>query len=80
MTTISINTNDLEPQIFRRVAFPLATFEYLKEVQRNTPGIPMNNNQVLAMILREHRQLKQVNNTSGEHKNGTEFYSEQEGD
>lgn len=48
------------PVIFRQVAFPLPTFDYLKafireyEVQHHAS---LTNNQALAIILSEHEQL-----------------------
>ncbi len=58
-----------EPLVFRQVAFPLSAFDYLKEFQRGyekTHGVRLNNNQVLAVILAEH---KKTNEESGEHWN-----------
>lgn len=57
-----------EPLIFRQVAFPLSAFDYLKEYQRShekTYGVRLNNNQTLALILAEH---KQMNEDSGEQR------------
>jgi len=44
--------------IFRRVAFPLRAFDYLKQFQREQEakhGVRLTNNQALAQILSEHQ-------------------------
>lgn len=49
-----------EPLVFRQVAFTVSAFDYLKEFQRGyekTHGVRLNNNQVLAVIFAEHKQL-----------------------
>jgi 3-deoxy-D-manno-octulosonate 8-phosphate phosphatase KdsC-like HAD superfamily phosphatase len=60
------------PPVFRRFALPVATFDYLKEVQRTYAkehgGAYLNNNEVLEMILKEHQQITKVKMTSGEQK------------
>lgn len=64
-----INQEKMEPLVFRQVAFPLSAFDYLKEYQRRhekTHGVRLNNNQTLALILAEH---KQMNEDSGEQWN-----------
>lgn len=46
--------------IFRRVAFPLRAFDYLKQFQREQEakhGIRLTNNQALAQILSEHQHI-----------------------
>lgn len=48
-----------EQIIFRQVAFPVSAFDYLKDFQRDIEqktGQRLNNNQVLARIMAEHRQ------------------------
>ncbi|MBI2277489.1 MAG: hypothetical protein HYU74_09075 [Dechloromonas sp.] len=48
-----------EQLVFRQVAFPVSAFDYLKEVQRGIEqqtGLRLNNNQVLARIMAEHRE------------------------
>lgn len=44
--------------VFRQIAFPLNTFDYLKSFQRtyaDRHGVTLNNNQALAVILAEHQ-------------------------
>lgn len=53
---------NMGPLVFRQVAFPLASFDYLKEMQRDYErkhGTKLNNNQVLALILAEHQQMNE---------------------
>lgn len=53
-----IHPNSNEQLVFRQVAFPVSSFDYLKEVQRGIAqksGQRLNNNQVLARIMAEHR-------------------------
>lgn len=48
-----------EAVVFRQVAFPVSAFDHLKECQRayeQQHGTRLNNNQVLALILAEHKQ------------------------
>lgn len=55
-----IHPNSNEQLVFRQVAFPVSAFDYLKEVQRDIEretGQRLNNNQVLARIMAEHRQF-----------------------
>ncbi|MBS1129423.1 MAG: hypothetical protein H6R16_425 [Proteobacteria bacterium] len=54
-----IHPNNSEQLVFRQVAFPVSAFDYLKDFQRDIErrtGERLNNNQVLARILGEHRQ------------------------
>ncbi|UCV22514.1 hypothetical protein [Ferribacterium limneticum] len=54
-----IHPNSSEQLVFRQVAFPVSAFDYLKDFQRDIErqtGQRLNNNQVLARILAEHRQ------------------------
>lgn len=54
-----IHPNSTEQLVFRQVAFPVSAFDYLKELQRDIErrtGEHLNNNQVLARIMAEHRQ------------------------
>lgn len=55
-----IHPNNSEQLIFRQVAFPVSAFDYLKDFQRDIErrtGQRLNNNQVLARIMAEHRQF-----------------------
>lgn len=48
----------MAPPVFRQIAFPLTTFDYLKTFQRryaDKHGVTLNNNQTLAVILAEHQ-------------------------
>lgn len=57
-----IHPNSNEQLVFRQVAFPMSAFDYLKEVQRGIErktGQRLNNNQVLALIMAEHRQFNE---------------------
>ena len=57
------NTN----MVFRQFALPVATFDYLKDYQRGYErkhGVRLNNNQLLVVILAEHKEL---NGDSEEH-------------
>lgn len=61
-----------ERTIFREFALPLSAFNYLKNWQRDYQarhGVSVNNNQALAIILREHQQHSGV---SGEDRHGRE--------
>ena len=61
--------NRTEALVFRQVAFPLSAFDYLKEFQReyeSRHGVRLNNDQTLALILAEHRQITEG---SGEQQN-----------
>jgi hypothetical protein len=61
-----------ERTIFREFALPLSAFNYLKNWQRDFQarhGVSINNNQALAIILREHQQQSGV---SGEDRHGRE--------
>jgi len=54
------NTMQHEKCVFRSFALPVPTFDYLKEFQRGYErkhGVFLNNNQVLAVILDQHKQL-----------------------
>lgn len=54
-----IHPNSNEQLVFRQVAFPVSSFDYLKVYQRDIErqtGQRLNNNQVLARIMAEHRQ------------------------
>jgi hypothetical protein len=55
-----IHPNNTEQLVFRQVAFPVSSFDYLKDYQRGIEqktGQRLNNNQVLARIMAEHRQF-----------------------
>lgn len=48
-----------EAVVFRSIAFPVSVFDYLKDFQRQYKGkhgIDLTNNQVIAIILKEHQQ------------------------
>lgn len=54
-----IHPNSSEQLVFRQVAFPVSAFDHLKDYQRcieQRTGERLNNNQVLARIMAEHRQ------------------------
>lgn len=47
-----------EQLVFRQVAFPVSSFDYLKDFQRGyerAHGVRITNNQALALILAEHK-------------------------
>lgn len=51
--------NRNEQLIFRQVAFPESSFDYLKDFQRSHHaqyGVWLNNNRCLTLILAEHKQ------------------------
>ncbi len=53
--------------VFRQFALPVVTFDYFKEYQRSYErkhGVRLNNNQLLAVMLAEHKEL---NGDSEEH-------------
>lgn len=53
--------------VFRQFALPVATFDYLKDYQRGYErkhGVRLNNNQLLVVMLAEHKEL---NGDSVEH-------------
>lgn len=54
--------NDVK--VFRSLSLPLVTFEYLKKFQRDYQlkhNVTINNNQTLAVLLAEHKQLNVEN-------------------
>lgn len=54
-----IHPHCTERLVFRQVAFPVSSFDYLKDYQRRyerAHGTRPNNNQCLALILAEHQQ------------------------
>ena len=56
----------MAPPIFRQIAFPLSTFDYLKTFQRtyaDKHGVNLNNNQALAVILAEHQHATNEEST-----------------
>lgn len=62
-----------EQLVFRQVAFPVSAFDYLKEVQRDIEqrsGQRLNNNQVLARIMAEHRQMNVERGVRDEYESG----------
>ena len=55
-----IHHNSNEQLVFRQVAFPVSAFDHLKDYQRDIErrtGERLNNNQVLARIMAEHKQF-----------------------
>ncbi len=61
MNDESINN---DKKVFRSFALPLVTFEYLKLFQREYQekySVTINNNQTLAVLLAEHKQLNVEN-------------------
>lgn len=49
-----------EKAVFRSFALPVSTFDYLKDFQRayeKRHGVFLNNNQILAVILGQHKQM-----------------------
>lgn len=58
-----------ESVVFRSIAFPVDVFDYLKDFQRHYKlkhGVALTNNQLLAIILREHQQTA-LSAPSGSH-------------
>lgn len=52
-----------ETLIFRQVAFPLSSFDYLKDFQRGVEaktGKRITNNQALALILADHQRMNEA--------------------
>lgn len=50
----------MEKTVFRSIAFPVSAFDHLKEFQREYErrhGVRINNNEALAIILKQHRQF-----------------------
>lgn len=46
--------------VFRNFALPVPAFDHLKDVQRGYEkqhGVKINNNQTLAIILRQHQKM-----------------------
>lgn len=53
------NQQQAEQCVFRSIAFPLSTFDYLKDFQRDYErrhGVHLTNNQALTIIIKEHQQ------------------------
>ena len=53
-------SNSPEKLVFRQVAFPVSAFDWLKDCQRSYAaqhGHFLNNNEMLTVILREHKRL-----------------------
>lgn len=51
-----------EPVVFRSIAFPVDAFDHLKNFQRQYKlehGTDLTNNQAIATILRQHRQMSE---------------------
>jgi hypothetical protein len=60
-----------EANVFRSIAFPVNTFDYLKQFQRDYHrqyGTQLNNNQALATILLEHQQINVESEEHGSYK------------
>lgn len=55
-------------RVFRNFALPVPAFDHLKEFQRSYEGqhgVKINNNQALAIILEQHRQMFDERNGYG---------------
>ena len=53
-----------EKTVFRSIAFPVPTFDYLKNFQRGYERqhqVRINNNEALAIILGEHKIMTEEN-------------------
>lgn len=49
-----------EKTVFRNIAIPVSAFDHLKDFQRRYEqrhGAKLNNNQALAIILKQHQQF-----------------------
>ena len=60
-----------QTSVFRSIAFPVSAFDYLKQFQRDynrQHEVLLNNNQALAIILREHQQVNVESEEHGNHK------------
>ena len=59
-----------EKCVYRSFALPVATFDYLKQFQRDYQtqyGVWVNNNQAITIILSQHQQqANDINEESGE--------------
>lgn len=54
--------NDVK-RVFRNFSLPVDTFDHLKTFQRDyerRKGIRLSNSQILAIIIRQHRELSTV--------------------
>lgn len=54
--------------VFRQFALPVATFDYLKDYQRGYErkhGVRLNNNQLLVVMLAEHKELNEESEEHG---------------
>lgn len=68
-----IHPHSSEQLVFRQVAFPLSSFDYLKDYQRDIErrtGERLNNNQVLARIMAEHKKTVESEEHGHEDKPG----------
>lgn len=57
--------DETDKRIFRSFALPIATFDYLKNFQRQyqeSHRVLINNNQALAILLEQHQQFNNVEN------------------
>jgi len=55
-------SNNNDKKVFRSFALPLVTFEYLKLFQREYQSkhkVLINNNQTLAILLKQHENLNE---------------------
>lgn len=55
--------------VFRSIAFPLPSFDYLKDFQRTYEakhGVCINNNEAVAIIFGEHQQLTEARGVRNE--------------
>lgn len=59
-----MNDENDNKKVFRSFALPILTFDYLKKFQREYQEehrVSINNNQALAILLRQHQQLNEDN-------------------
>ena len=59
-----MNDENDNKKVFRSFALPILTFDYLKKFQREYQDehrVNINNNQALAILLRQHQQLNEDN-------------------
>lgn len=57
-----------EKLVFRQFALPVSTFDYLKSFQRayeGRHGVKLTNNQVMVIIMSEHKATMNINVESG---------------
>lgn len=60
--------------VFRSIAFPVSTFDYLKDYQRKYEamyGVRLTNNQALTIMLGEHKTLTEEREDHEQHNSST---------